>query len=510
MEVTMKSISFAILTLWAMPVAAAEPKFDAEAAGKKLAPFLDQQTLFVGRADTREFDPIALFKLVAPLVPPEAAATDFVKALRSALIRHGAWEIYVVYGVTDFPQPPCILVPIGESPPRRADLYELLKMAYGNEETASVNLHGFLCVGTKAGIERLKERKPSHRADLVEALAAGENAAVRCVFAPTAEVRKIYEEVVPTLPEGFGSEPIQTLTRGLTWASLSVGSGPTFEARFIVKGADEDSAKKLQRLLVKGLESGKGLLNAADSSERAAYSKFYERASLLLSPKLEKDRVVVFVDLGASLPELAKLIKGVQPAARTQSMNNLKQIGLALHNYADVYGHFPTDIKSKNGKPLLSWRVAILPYIEQTNLYNEFKQEEPWDGEHNMKLIGRMPKIFLSPKQGSKLKDRTTYLAPLGKGLMWDDPNGVKFKDVLDGTSNTILLVESDDEHATTWSKPDDIVIDMHSPAKGLTGHWEDGFLVLIADGSAQFVERTYSGIWAMFTKAGGEVLPEK
>jgi hypothetical protein len=227
-------------------------------------------------------------------------------------------------------------------------------------------------------------------------------------------------------------------------------------------------------------------------------------------PRIEKDRLVVILELGTAVPELAKLLKKVQPAARNVSMNNLKQITLAIHNYADAFGRFPTDIKSKEGKLLLSWRVALLPFVEQTNLYQQFKLDEPWDSANNKKLIEQMPKIFLSPKQGMQLKDRTTYLAPLGKGLIWDGPMGIRFQDITDGTSNTILLVESSDDHAVVWTKPDDIVIDMNNPAKGLIGHWGDGFLAAMADGSVRFVEKGYSGIWAMFTKDGGEVLPEK
>src|SRR5207249_2796575 len=79
---------------------------------------------------------------------------------------------------------------------------------------------------------------------------------------------------------------------------------------------------------------------------------------------------------------------------RTVSQNNLKQIGLAMHNYHDTYRHFPPQaLTDKNGKPLLSWRVAVLPFIEQDNLYRQFKLDEPWDSEHNRKLLERMPKL---------------------------------------------------------------------------------------------------------------------
>src|SRR4051794_24888061 len=76
------------------------------------------------------------------------------------------------------------------------------------------------------------------------------------------------------------------------------------------------------------------------------------------------------------------------------SSNNLKQIALAFHNYHDTNGAMPTNQHSKDGKPLLSWRVQILPYIEQDHVYKQFKLDEPWDSEHNMKLVDKIPDLY--------------------------------------------------------------------------------------------------------------------
>jgi hypothetical protein len=197
------------------------------------------------------------------------------------------------------------------------------------------------------------------------------------------------------------------------------------------------------------------------------------------------------------------------PAERARSANNMKQLMLALHNYHDAHGHFPTDVRDKDGKPLLSWRVLILPYIEQDALYQQFKLDQPWDSDHNKKLIDKMPKPLRSPRQAAALKDRTTYLAPLGKGLMWDDPKGLKITQVTDGTSNTIALVEADDDRAVVWSKPEDITIDPRNPVTGLLGHYAEGFQAAMADGSVRFVKKGIDPmtLWALFTRAGGEAV---
>jgi hypothetical protein len=87
------------------------------------------------------------------------------------------------------------------------------------------------------------------------------------------------------------------------------------------------------------------------------------------------------------------------PAEKQRDQNNLKQLGLACHNYLSATNHFPRNITDKDGKLLLSWRVAILPYIEEEALYKQFKLDEPWDSEQNKKLSEKMPKVF-APVRG--------------------------------------------------------------------------------------------------------------
>src|SRR5262249_51556565 len=109
------------------------------------------------------------------------------------------------------------------------------------------------------------------------------------------------------------------------------------------------------------------------------------------------------VSAGLLIPAVQKTREA---ASRMQNQNNLKEMALAMHNYHDVNGKFPpAAICDKQGKPLLSWRVAILPYVEQDNLYKQFKLDEPWDSEHNKKLIAQMPKVYAlprDPKPGEK------------------------------------------------------------------------------------------------------------
>jgi hypothetical protein len=165
------------------------------------------------------------------------------------------------------------------------------------------------------------------------------------------------------------------------------------------------------------------------------------------------------ISLGLLLPAVQKVRAA---AGRSVGQNNLKQIALAMHNHESAYGKFPAAaITDKDGKPLLSWRVAILPYIEYGELYKEFKLDEPWDSEHNKKLIPKMPKVYVSPR-AEVGEGKTVYKVFVGPKAMFQADKGGSFATITDGTSNTIMAVEGGE--AVTWTKPDDVEFDPEKP----------------------------------------------
>jgi hypothetical protein len=144
---------------------------------------------------------------------------------------------------------------------------------------------------------------------------------------------------------------------------------------------------------------------------------------------------------------------------RTRSTNNLKQLGLAFHNYNDAYGRLADDTLDGKGKALLSWRVALLPYLEQDKLYKEFKLDEPWDSKHNIKLLDKMPDIYRSPRVKLKGKGNTVYQVFRGPNAPFGGRGTPRIPASFpDGTSNTILAVEATD--AVPWTKPADLAFD--------------------------------------------------
>jgi prepilin-type processing-associated H-X9-DG protein len=191
---------------------------------------------------------------------------------------------------------------------------------------------------------------------------------------------------------------------------------------------------------------------------------------------------------------------------RTISANNLKQMALAFHIAADQRkGALPQDITDKNGKPLLSWRVAILPYIEQVQLYKEFKLDEAWDSENNKKLLVKMPKTYTAPR-GKADKGSTFYQSFSGEGaLMSGKPQ--KIFTITDGTSQTFMIVEAGE--AVAWTKPADVAFDAKKPLPKLGGVFDGNFNVAFCDGSVRFVPKGVKdeNLKKFITVAGGEVI---
>ncbi len=201
---------------------------------------------------------------------------------------------------------------------------------------------------------------------------------------------------------------------------------------------------------------------------------------------------------------------------RAQSMNNLKQLAIAMHNFHDTYRAFPAGYNAdKEGHPLLSWRVHILPFIEQSGLYEEFHLDEPWDSPHNKKLIERMPSAYKAP--GSKCKPGMTNYLGLGgadgvfvrpaEGEPQRFPTGTRFADITDGTSNTMMIVEASDDLAITWTRPGDYAPDKENPVKGLVGLRRGGFQAALCDGSVRFISEMVDPetLNLLFTKSDGK-----
>jgi hypothetical protein len=208
-----------------------------------------------------------------------------------------------------------------------------------------------------------------------------------------------------------------------------------------------------------------------------------------------------------------------EAAAQTECSNNEKQIALAIHSYIGSHKNVfpPAYTTSKDGNPLLSWRVLILPYLEQEGLYKEFHLDEPWDSPHNRTLIAKMPSVYRCPleSENAARDGKTRYLAPRGANTVFRGAEPVAVKDITDGVSNTIILVDAGDERAVPWTKPDDgdvppqdeaafkAIFSAHRRRSGA------GTVTAFADGSVRFLRETVKPavIRELSTRSSGEVI---
>lgn len=228
-------------------------------------------------------------------------------------------------------------------------------------------------------------------------------------------------------------------------------------------------------------------------------------AALLLLPTVQAD------EKEEALPPDAK----GETAAFIRSRNSLKQLMGAMHLHYNAHLRLPAAYTRKeDGTKLLSWRVKLLPYLGEGALYAQFHLDEPWDSDHNKKLIPKIPPVFACPALGDEAakKGLTRFVGPVAPKTIFEGSEAIPLSKIRDGTSNTLGFLEADAEHAVIWTKPDDIKVDWKEPLKGVK-LWkiESGsvFLTVFCDGKVQAVSEKIDGdnLRRLMQKNDGEVI---
>ena len=269
-----------------------------------------------------------------------------------------------------------------------------------------------------------------------------------------------------------------------------------------IAGEHADAAKRaeLNRVLERLLKVATtvAVVTAADTKtpSRAAFQKLaaaLKTATVAATPAgatltLTLPRDFPFT---AILPRLLGLETPATAIARGERGTRYQQIALAFHNYEGANQRLPAAATIKNGKPLLSWRVAILPFLDQVELYRKFKLDEPWDSEHNKKLIPLMPAAYAEPAGVDATPAGTTRAQVfVGRGGIFEPgaATGIEFADIPDGMSNTILVACA--AKPVTWTKPDDLTYDPKNDPRELLYFVNDATAVAFCDGWVRRVER--------------------
>ncbi len=187
-----------------------------------------------------------------------------------------------------------------------------------------------------------------------------------------------------------------------------------------------------------------------------------------------------------------------------RSVKNLGRIGAALERYLAEKGAYPAATIHYEGRPLLSWRVTLLPYLGYEALYQQFRLGEPWNSPHNVKLLDQIPEPYQSPE---RFDDRTNYLAVVGNAYALSATHGRTIKQFEDGASNTVIVVEAGDDASVPWTEPRDFEPATGIALNGLQKLRADGILVLWGGGTVGLIpaDITAQKAYAMFSREGGE-----
>ena len=202
---------------------------------------------------------------------------------------------------------------------------------------------------------------------------------------------------------------------------------------------------------------------------------------------------------------------GATTDAEMKSKNRLRQIMIAMHAHHSVFRTFPPPSTAKHdsvGKPLLSWRVYLLPYVDQHPLYERFHLDEPWNSEHNRGLLDKMPDVYRS-RGIAPDGNRTGFVLFQNPKMYQIGKSGPDIRRFRDGTSNTLLVVEAGPELAVPWTRPDDIPFDSSQPLAAMGNLPKDGFWGGFADGAVRRIKPDIKPevFHALLTPSGGEVI---
>lgn len=525
------------------------PAAETDAIPSAVASIMDEQAVAVVGIDTKRVDLDAVVAQVSAIPVMSERDRGNLAGQKKRLAqwfelfqRSGGRDVWLVLTLADeLLDAPLIVVPLhgGASREGLESLFVKAKLAGGNAQNvpflveAAIERNGALILGSDSALKRIQRFNGPLRAIPKEAVEAVAGAELRAFLLPTNDQRRVLSEFLRdrqaehALAEKMraGAVPAEllrdpaavsrlALTDGLQWLAVGITTHDTLALKLVIGSKDATSAQALALWMSGAWQLAKENFAAPKAPDSQTVAALIDQLARLFAPKVEENRLTVQVDVKQLVGSVAGTFLGkaalgaAQKAESSVVKNHLKQLALAMHNYHDVNKHFPpAAIRDAQGRPLLSWRVMLLPYLDQNDLYQQFHLDEPWDSEHNKSLIAKMPDVYAPSSAQLREQGKTTYLAPVGKQTIFGSKEGVPIRDITDGTSNTILIVDADAGQAVVWTKPDDLNVDGVDAKQALFGTRKEGFNCAYADGSAQFLgpELDSAKLHALLTYNGGE-----
>jgi hypothetical protein len=353
---------------------------------------------------------------------------------------------------------------------------------------------------------------------LVERLknADADNDVIVCVAAQGfPELDKIFDNAAKDPQAGHYVDVL----KGLKGATLALNLKGESLLQLSADGKDAEAAGKIEELVKDGLKMASAGLamikqNIPDGMKEAFLPgiKLGDKALEGTTVSVTGTQVTAVMKRPADMDKVVgPLVDNVKKTAQTSSkkanqMNRLRQVSLACLNYESSFNKFPTNIV-KDGKALLSWRVAILPFMDEDALYKQFHLDEPWDSPHNLEVAKNVPEIYQTPGQPSNGK--TCIMVFTGKDAPFDGNKPIRSSDIRDGSSNTILAVEAGPDKAVPWTKPEDLTFDPKNPMDALGEVPSGGFITTFFDGHVQALPKSIDSktLKALITPSGGEAV---
>lgn len=463
--------------------------------------FMDTSTRVIGWVDLSKVQMSELAEFVQTLHPN---AGDFAQptVIQQALLEQGVSRIYWVTDLQGLNKgPEAVIVP---APAEKIGAVRLILTAVAaRADGAAVVDNGVILAGSKVAVGALQKQKIGNgdpaflqlvnSIDLPHAIVADTSkGALHPLFDTLPQVTDAEDDIVRRVAE---------LMKSVEAVALSGDLPPTRSRLQVVTGSPR-TATELTRLINEWVrvaigKSAESLTLTADGS-----SVIHETSSVK-----EVQTVIENLKLVGSSSR-----RGVGNAS---ILHSLKHIALAMHNFHDVHGFFPPQaLANSDGERLLSWRVLILPYLGEQALYQQFHLEEPWDSEHNRTLVGKMPDVFRVPDGAvpDAKSGFTRFVAPLTENSVFGRRgSAVSIPEILDGTSNTLMVVTAAPDKAVPWTKPADIEIDPKKPLASIVGEPLTRLQACMCDGSARDYAKTISAdvFNALFSMNGKEVIQQ-
>ncbi len=266
--------------------------------------------------------------------------------------------------------------------------------------------------------QQLDLASPTPRSNVAAAMQSVEGYPFQLLLLPPEYVRRTVRDLMPELPDQLGGGPSEVLTSGVRWAALGIDPAK-LRGELVIQSDSEAAAQQLAERLpnlvknvseaVKATRKVQTAIDALSKPQQESLQPLMLQLVKEVQPHVVGKQVTIQLDgleiMSKNIQLLTQATQVVQQAVRRNSnVTHFKQILLAMHNYYDVHKSFPPAKRQRDaeGKSKLSWRVYLLPFVEQNELYQQFHLDEAWDSPHNKQLLDKMPDVYKSNAYGDQ------------------------------------------------------------------------------------------------------------